>query len=358
MTKISQMVGDAITAVSKLLPVKKKPTKTQTIEAPDDIKQLSPTLSQLVSIKDLWATATVAKARKLYLEGKHKELAIVLPHLRDDPDPFIQRLMESRLLLLGLDYDVRPDPPSLTYGADPEFILTDEKGTNIVLFSSNMTLGSIVMSEAAIGADYGLMEFRPGSSTYINTLLTNLNTLQKQFDDTYKQLRIKRSEAEIFDHKKARILDQLEDVNVDHGVNILKGFFVEHAIDLDDESTYAKISISAYNEPLFGSNRKDILSAGGHIHVGGTFIKMMSLEQMKEFIRRVDTIVQPMCAAVETAAAMLRKEVYGFPGEFRIKPYGLEYRSPSNAIFWPENRKQLKSILTVIEKEAKRFFVK
>ena len=353
MTKISQMVDDAITAVSKILVAKQKPVKPKLAAA-----QLSPTLSQLVSIKQLWSTITVAKARILYLEGKHKELAIVLPHLRDDPDPFIQRLMGSRLLLLGDTYDVKPDPPSLTYGADPEFILTDTKGVNIVLFSSAMTSGSIVMSEAAIGADYGLMEFRPGSSAYIDSLIENLTLLQKQFDTTYTQLRIKRSEAEIFDHKKARILDQLEDVNVDHGVNIVKGFFVEHAIDLDDESTYAKLSISAYDEPLFGSNRKDILSAGGHIHVGGTFIKMMSLEQMKEFIRRIDTLVQPMCTAVETPAAALRKEVYGFPGEFRIKPYGLEYRSPSNAIFWPENRKTLKAILTVIEKEAKSFFIK
>ena len=369
MTKISQMVDDAITSINKILvphikPAKAKVTKKDKVtKSPAGIRQHDLMLNQLGSIKELWSTITVDKARKLYLEGKHKKLAIVLPHLRDDPDPFIQRLMESRLLLLGSTFDKsiyndESDAHSLTFGADPEFILTDEKGINIVLFSSNMTQGGLVMSEATIGADYGLMEFRPAPSYKIDPLIKNLHSLHTQFDKCYPKLRIKRSEAEVFDHKKARILDQLEDALVDHGVNIAKGFFVEHAIDLDDESTYAKISISAYDEPLFGSNRKDILSAGGHIHVGGTFIKMMSLEQMKEFIRRIDVLVQPMCTAVETPAAALRKEVYGFPGEFRIKPYGLEYRSPSNAIFWQENEKVLGDILKVIEKEAKSFFIK
>ncbi|HLD89870.1 MAG TPA: hypothetical protein VI911_02425 [Patescibacteria group bacterium] len=341
MTKISQIVDEVIKIITRK-------------GAKDKIAAVDATLNQITEIKKLWSTATVEKARTLYLEGSHANLAIVLPHLRDALDEFIQRLMLSRILLIGESYD---KAVPLTFGADPEFILENEQG-EIVLFSSNMCQGNIVMSEAAIGADYGLMEFRPQYSETIPSFIANLDTLQANFVKNFTKLRIKRSEAEVFDHKKMRILEQLEDAHVDHGVQIAKGFFVEQNLDLDDESSYAKISISAYDEPLFGSNRKDILSAGGHIHIGGTFIKMLSLPQMKEFVRRIDTLVKPMCAAIETPAAALRREVYGFPGEFRIKPYGLEYRSPSNAIFWPENREVLKNILTVIKGEAESFFIK
>jgi hypothetical protein len=347
MTEISQIVKKIVKAVTKKKPPAKKPALKE-----DDLNVIS---SQLLGIKGLWSTATLEKARVLYLEGKHPDLAVILPHLRDNPDEFIQRLMLSRALLIGEAYD---KAVPLTFGADPEFILENEAG-EIVLFSANMCQGNtIVMSEAAIGADYGLMEFRPEYARTIPTFIKNLDALQNNFVANFTKLRIKRSEAEVFDHKKMRILEQLEDALIDHGVQIAKGFFVEQNINLDDESSYAKMSISAYDEPLFGSNRKDILSAGGHIHIGGTFIKMLSLPQMKEFVRRIDTLVKPMCAAVETPAAALRQEVYGFPGEFRIKPYGLEYRSPSNAIFWPENRKVLSEILTVIKGEAESFFIK
>lgn len=56
----------------------------------------------------------------------------------------------------------------------------------------------------------------------------------------------------------------------------------------------------------------------------------------------------PLAIRVETEAGKLRRTAYGFPGEFRIKPYGFEYRSPSNAIFWEENLKVLRRVLETI----------
>ena len=309
----------------------------------------------------LWKEATTELAIKLYKCGEHKKLAIILPHLRDEDCPFIKKLLEGRLLTIGKAFDESFEEDyleAITVGADPEFILEDENG-DVALFSADQSQYSIVMSQATLGADYGLMEFRPGYVESPKLLLKELDSLHERFALSFAniKLKIKEVEAVVFDHKIARIRSQMEDEHVDFGVEILKEYTHESAINLEDESSYFDVSLSAYDEPLFKPLRTDLLSAGGHIHIGGIFVKMLSLPQIKEYVRRIDTLILPLCTSVETPAAALRTEVYGAPGEFRIKPYGLEYRTPSNAIFWPKNKEVLLKILNIMVTEAKEFLL-
>lgn len=305
----------------------------------------------------LWESATVELAETLYKTGKHKELAVILPHLRNKDSPLIKKLLEGRLLTIGNEFSPEQKLPVISIGADPEFILEDEKG-EIALFSSKHARGSIAMSQATLGADYGLLEFRPPYQTTTEVFIDELDILFEYFKKYYTKLKIKEEEAVTFEHKMARIRTQLEDENVDFGLNIPKNFAPAEDIDITDESSYHNVSLSAYDEPVFKPSRTDILSAGGHIHIGGSFIRMLSLQQLKEYIRRIDGLVGPICTSVETPAAALRKEVYGVPGEFRIKPYGVEYRTPSNAIFWPRNKRALVQVLKIMVEEAQTFLLK
>lgn len=321
-------------------------------------------LKNIESTTALWKSASVEKAKELYVEGKHRELAIILPHLRRSDDFFIKELLSSRLLTLGKIFETAKDEnadddyKTITLGADPEFILEDDKGT-IVLFSSELSSGNIVLSEATLGADYGLMEFRPPYEVTPGELIKNIKTLHQRFKEDYTKVFIKETEAVVFNHKMARVRAKMEKEEIDFGINYRKGFIHEADINLDDESTYFNATLSAFNEPLFKPKREDILSAGGHIHVGGTFIRMLSLEQMKRYVRKIDSIVAPLCTSVETPAATVRQELYGAPGEFRIKPYGLEYRTPSNAIFWDkqQNTDVLLKILDIMVNTAKNILL-
>ena len=69
------------------------------------------------------------------------------------------------------------------------------------------------------------------------------------------------------------------------------------------------------------------------------------MAQLKALVRKLDKNVLPLAAKVETEAAKLRSQYYGFPGEFRLKPYGFEYRVLSCAPFWKKNIKALREIL-------------
>ena len=305
----------------------------------------------------LWEKASAPLAKKLYSEGEHSKLALILPHIKESVDPFVQALMSSRLLTMG--EELTPNLPPLprathpiSLGGDPEFILVDKKG-DIVLFSSKHSLRNIVMSQATIGADYGLMEFRLQPSYNVDAMLNTLDSLMQQFDESYKDIFIHKREAVVFNHKIARTREQIEDDTVDFGVNITKDNSPINEINLDDETSYMNMTLSAYDEPTFGPVDDNLLTAGGHIHIGGTFVRMLSLEQVKAYVRCIDKLIFPICQAIETPAAKLRRTMYGKPGEFRLKPYGLEYRTPSNTIFWPENNNKLKEILTIMVDEAK-----
>lgn len=82
--------------------------------------------------------------------------------------------------------------------------------------------------------------------------------------------------------------------------------------------------------------------AGGHIHVGYDVencpVPAWAIVQFMEVMGYLHEIRQGYDAQGE------RRKFYGQPGLFRIKPYGLEYRTPSN--FWLHDPNHITSCLT------------
>lgn len=74
-------------------------------------------------------------------------------------------------------------------------------------------------------------------------------------------------------------------------------------------------------------------SAGGHIHVGFDD-KELDFEQV---VRAMDIFVG--CEMVEFDDDTARRKLYGGPGAFRRKSYGIEYRTASNA--WIKSREKM-----------------
>jgi len=267
----------------------------------------------------------------------------------------INFLMESNLFFMGAD--IKSD--STTYGADPEFILCDANDEDkIVLYSSKHGLppadnGEFAMSSLSIGADYGLLELRPDHSTKHPKLVKNVEGLLTSFDEANERwennLKIKEVEATPFMHKIERMREVMDgDEELDYGGNRAKMGGVS-ATSISDialaGAEYYGVSLTAYDTPGFAVGTDKVLTAGGHLHFGGACIKVLSMKQLKALVRKLDEKLIPIAEKVETEAADLRRKYYGFPGEFRLKPYGLEYRVLSCAPFWKKNLKVLAEIL-------------
>lgn len=74
-------------------------------------------------------------------------------------------------------------------------------------------------------------------------------------------------------------------------------------------------------------------SAAGHVHVG---IDEITEDDKPLLVKTLDLVMTIPALKHESAK---RRELYGKAGCFRPKPYGLEYRTPSNHwIFTPERR--------------------
>ena len=80
---------------------------------------------------------------------------------------------------------------------------------------------------------------------------------------------------------------------------------------------------------------KFLRSAGGHVHVG---IPDMPVEDKFELIRCMDAFIGLQALLVDKDTR--RKMLYGKAGAMRIKPYGVEWRVPSN--FWIHSKESRK----------------
>jgi len=300
---------------------------------------------------------SVSDIKSLYNDGEFLDIAKNLPHMRASDDPLIRFLMASNLLKMK-DW---LKEKTLTIGADPEFIMCKKGTSEVVLFSSEHVTHRYNLSEAAVGADYGLLEMRTPTFTKPEELVAHMELSIKEFRDQYEKLDILKKEAVEFNHAHQRIRESMVDDSIDYGIAFhskeQEMWDVDGAGVSIESMEIMNMTLSAYGKPIFNKPNDEIFSAGGHIHVGGAYVKMLSFNQLKALIVKIDQTVRPMCEAVETEAGELRRQVYGFPGEFRVKPYGFEYRSLSNAIFWEENSKVLLKILTTIIDTVKTFAI-
>lgn len=73
--------------------------------------------------------------------------------------------------------------------------------------------------------------------------------------------------------------------------------------------------------------------AGGHIHLGmDNPTQRMIRPHLGEMIRGMDIVAAvPSVAMFEGLENAIRRQYYGLPGEFRLPPHGVEYRTLSNA---------------------------
>lgn len=74
-----------------------------------------------------------------------------------------------------------------------------------------------------------------------------------------------------------------------------------------------------------------IRTAGGHVHLGIEGIKSFDIHAKGYIVKVLDHVIGRALKDLDPKS-ILRMELYGSLGSFRVKPYGLEYRAPSN--YW------------------------
>src|SRR3990167_7448057 len=80
--------------------------------------------------------------------------------------------------------------------------------------------------------------------------------------------------------------------------------------------------------PVLPPDKKNLRTAGGHVHIG--YKRKLSIGEKFKLIKLLDSLVGIQSILIDQDTT--RKLLYGKAGACRLKPYGVEWRTPSN--FW------------------------
>jgi hypothetical protein len=90
-----------------------------------------------------------------------------------------------------------------------------------------------------------------------------------------------------------------------------------------------------------GSVPPHVRQVGGHVHVGWTqnedINSVQHVESCKALVRELDVYLGLPAMLMGGGCRERLASGYGLPGSYRIKPYGVEYRTMSN--FWIKDRR-------------------
>lgn len=144
--------------------------------------------------------------------------------------------------------------------------------------------------------------------------------------------------AHSFKALKQDILDKNKDISICFDRSVIISKTELNKLDPNNQVFGCTPSFSAYppSEKQLQIDTVDareyrVRAAGGHIHLGHTQIPKM--DDHRELVMLLDIIVGNTCVLIDRDKGNReRRKLYGRAGEYRLPPYGIEYRTLSN--FW------------------------
>lgn len=197
-------------------------------------------------------------------------------------------------------------------GCDPELFLQDQTGkliSSIGLIGGSKDFPMVIGEGCAVQEDNVAVEFNtPPCATaddFVKAINFNLDYLRSVAKGMQLDLCIKPSGTftdDQLEHPAAKEFGCDPDFNAWNG---------------------------GRQNPRPSAENKNLRSCGGHIHIE-------TKEDPIKIVQAMDLFVG--CAMVEFDTDTQRRSLYGKPGAFRVKPYGVEYRTASNAWITSDDR--------------------
>ena len=212
---------------------------------------------------------------------------------------------------------------SFTIGCDPELFLTKRDGTPLSAHGAVPGTKSEPhkVQSGAIQVDGMALEFNTDPVSLDNSFTQfnlNINTVVQSLKEE-----VKKCGTEGFKTSKLKIIPVQ-----DFGEEIMAAT-PDEAKELGCDPDYSAYTKGPNPRP---DGEVTFRTASGHIHVGwGADIPVDHPDHIEiccDFIKVMDAHVGLFMTIIETDPR--RRELYGKAGAFRPKPYGVEYRTPSN----------------------------
>lgn len=215
--------------------------------------------------------------------------------------------------------------PFVTMGCDPEIFVLDKDGEVIPAW---LYLGSKNKPDYTWSNDtgYGNMPMYWDGFQAEFTTKSPLTCLGYVGDSIHAGLKGVYKAALKYDKKAKLSINSVVQVNPE----ILANEPIEH-VEFGCMPSYNAYGLSGL--PTDGRTCP-IRFAGGHIHFGMAqdLPLIKDPDKLKQIIWHLDAIAGVACVSLfENWDNPVRRQYYGLPGEYRLPPHGLEYRTLSNA---------------------------
>ena len=207
-------------------------------------------------------------------------------------------------------------PTEVTIGADPEVFLCNNKG--LVMPACGLIGGTkahpVPVEGGALQEDNVMAEFNVNPSSQAESFVNNINLVYSEIVRKAEQVGL-----EVSPLASARF-----------PMFIL----AEHpqAMEFGCEPDFNAYTLSENKSP---STASTLRTCAGHVHLGFEVETDDYMGTCGSVVEYLDWIVGLWTVLEDTDTT--RRERYGKAGAFRPKPYGLEYRVPSN--FWLQSDK-------------------
>lgn len=219
---------------------------------------------------------------------------------------------------------------NFTIGADPEvFIHHQDKGIVSMAgqFKGTKEAPVQISKNVSLLVDNAALEYNvtpsKTASAFVETTKEALKTIEKILHQTDPKLSISRQVTNSFP-KEAMV----------HPDNWVFG------CEPDYNAWTGEIQVSPSHSDKF------FRCVGGHIHVGLPY--PVQATTIIDCVKAVEATVGVYLASFDTEEDIERRKFYGRAGSFRFKPYGFEYRAPSN--HWIFHKHQQEAIVTLTYK--------
>lgn len=196
----------------------------------------------------------------------------------------------------------------LSVGSDPEFFIQDRDG-------------KVVPSRGIIPGTKEKPRPLIWGAVHRDNVTCELNPIpadnEREFSDNFNNLK-QEVETKLLSRKGMTLVTKTSHVFDDSQVDYKEARVFGCS---GDSSIWAHIQEPTVLDPF-----SNVRCAGGHIHIA---IDGLTQREFATVISRLDLLISVPLVLVDPDN--IRRQSYGKAGCFRIKPYGIEYRTPSNA---------------------------
>lgn len=220
----------------------------------------------------------------------------------------------------------------ITIGCDPEgFLVRDGKAVSSIGKIGGSKAFPLPVPGGALLEDNVMVEFNTEPVNLMgkaDLFVQSITSVQKHLNDV----------AELYGCKVVYTTEmEFSPEELEHPQARQSGCDPDYNIYLNSQNKYPELHPS-------------LRGAGGHVHIGLQGIQQHP-NSLKALLCLLDYKVGAVFRIIE--GAKVRDRTYGRYGNFRIKPYGIEYRTPS--CFWLQHPLLMKLMFTLVQGAVTRF---